>query len=134
MYLLLAIPTGRLADAVGRTPVFLAGYALLAAAYLPLLGVAGGVVVLVSLPLLGAYYAATDGVLMALATRTLPGELLTTGPRTADGSLGDRAPLRGDGVRRPLERWGPELAVQVFLTALLATLLASPLVLRRRGR
>jgi MFS family permease len=135
VYLLLAIPAGRLADAVGRTPGFLAGYALLAAAYLPmLLASAGGVVVLVSLPLLGAYYAATDGVLMALATRTLPGELLTTGIGLLTAISGMARLVAAMVFGALWSGWGPELAVRVFLAALLATLLVSPLVLRWRQR
>ena len=68
-YMLLAVPVGRLADRVGRGRVFLGGYALLLAVYASLL-----------VPAIGRrragrrararsarYYAATDGVLVALA-------------------------------------------------------------------
>ncbi len=64
----LAVPFGRLADRVGRRAVFLAGHAALLLAYVTAalagpgwLAPAGGVL------LLGAYHAATDGVVMALA-------------------------------------------------------------------
>ena len=72
-YLALAVPMGRLADRVGRTPVFLGGYVLLLAGYLLCAVQRGGVVEVVGvLLLLGAYYAATDGVLAAMASSRVP--------------------------------------------------------------
>ena len=80
IYFVLAVPFGRLADLYGRTKVFVAGYALLIVVYamllLPSVGVAE---LLVCLVLFGAYYAATDGVLMALASPILPIDLRTSG-------------------------------------------------------
>jgi MFS family permease len=71
-YMLLAVPVGRLADRVGRGRVFLAGYALLLPVYASLLAPSGGLVALaLALALVGASYAATDGVLAALASATL---------------------------------------------------------------
>jgi MFS family permease len=71
VYLLLAVPFGRLADRVGRVPVLLGGHVALLLAYLAL--VAGGVLGATGLWVLvlgglGVYYAATDGVLAALAS------------------------------------------------------------------
>jgi MFS family permease len=72
-YMALAVPVGLLADRVGRGRVFLAGYLLLLLVYtalvLPDLGAAA---LIAYLPLIGAYYAATDGVLMAAASAALP--------------------------------------------------------------
>jgi MFS family permease len=80
VYLTLAVPAGRLADRVGRGRVFLAGYALLPLVYLTLLTpITGYVMLATALLLFGAYYAATDGVLMAMASAVLPAELRTTG-------------------------------------------------------
>ena len=71
-YMLLAVPVGRLADRVGRGRVFLAGHALLLPVYASLLAPSGGLVALaIALALVGASYAATDGVLAALASATL---------------------------------------------------------------
>jgi MFS family permease len=79
-YLLLAVPLGTLADRIGRPAVFLGGYAALAAVYLLLTTAWGGLPALVTvLFLYGVFYAATDGVLMALAGPLLPAELRTTG-------------------------------------------------------
>ncbi|WP_433246586.1 MFS transporter [Streptosporangium sp. CA-135522] len=79
-YLLLAAPLGALADRCGRLPVVLGGYAALLAVYLLLFGpFAGTAVVVVTVGLYGAFYAATDGVLMALAGPTLPKPMRTTG-------------------------------------------------------
>jgi MFS family permease len=78
--MLLAIPVGRLADRVGRGRVFLAGYVPLLLAYgLLLLPSGGSAEVPLYLILLGLYYAATDGVLMALASATLPPALRGSG-------------------------------------------------------
>ncbi|MFE1267036.1 MFS transporter [Streptomyces sp. NPDC058758] len=75
VFLLLAVPAGRLADRLGRRGPLLYGHGALLLAYglllapLPDAAVLPGVLVL-----LGAFYAATDGVLMAL-----------TGPFLAEG-------------------------------------------------
>lgn len=76
-FLALAVPLGRLADRVGRWPVIILGYGCLLAVYL-LLGAGRGPVWLV-LALYGGFYAATDGVLAALAVPLLPEALRTTG-------------------------------------------------------
>jgi MFS family permease len=79
-FMVLAIPFGRLADRIGRGPVFLGGYALLLATYVVVLLPLGGWVVLAgALGLLGAYYAATDGVLMALGSAVVPDEVRGSG-------------------------------------------------------
>ncbi len=79
-YMLLAIPIGWLADRLGRMRVFVAGYVLLLLVYtallVPSVGVAGLALYLL---LLGAYYACTDGVLMATASALVPEELRASG-------------------------------------------------------
>ena len=73
VYLLLAIPLGRLADRVGRGRVFLGGHVGLLVLYGLLLASAPAWVTAVGcLALLGGYYAATDGVLSATAAAVLP--------------------------------------------------------------
>ncbi len=71
-----AAPIGRLADRMGRMPSLIGGYVVLAAVYLMLLMPDGhGVFSLViAVVLFGIYYAATDGVLTAMAASVLPSE------------------------------------------------------------
>ncbi len=79
-YMLLAVPIGRLADRVGRGRVFVAGYALLLPVYASLLLPAAGLPALaLGLALVGASYAATDGVLAALASASLEEEVRGSG-------------------------------------------------------
>jgi MFS family permease len=79
-YLMLAIPAGQLADRVGRFRVFAAGYAVLVVLYALLVWVPANLALLfVSVLLLSAYYAATEGVLMALGSAVLPEAVRTTG-------------------------------------------------------
>ena len=80
IFMLLAIPLGRIADRIGRARVFVAGFVPLLMAYCLLLVPSFGVFQLgICLLLIGAYYAATDGVLMALASSTVPEHLRGSG-------------------------------------------------------
>ena len=79
-YLLMAYPLGVLADRLGRRPVLLSGFLFLSLGYLLLLSPFRGLAAIVAvLVCLGLFYAATDGVLMALAGPVLPESLRTTG-------------------------------------------------------
>lgn len=79
-YLLLATPLGLLSDRIGRLPVLLGGYAALTTVYLLLFGpIRGWPLFLAVLTLYGIFYAATDGVLMALAGPVLPPYLRASG-------------------------------------------------------
>lgn len=79
VFMVLAIPVGRLADRIGRAPVMLAGNALLLPVYGLLLTQVGTAGVILSLLALGAYFAATDGVTTAVAGAILPDRLQATG-------------------------------------------------------
>ncbi|KUN48607.1 MFS transporter [Streptomyces olivochromogenes] len=79
-FLLLAVPLGRLADRVGRWRVFLAGHGALLLAYALLLTSWHGTALPYAVLLLhGCFYAATDGVLMAVASESVPEELRSSG-------------------------------------------------------
>jgi MFS family permease len=76
----LAIPFGQLADRVGKVPVLLAGHALLFVAYGVLLMTSVGYGMLIlCLVALGGYFAATEGVMTALAGAVLPEDLQASG-------------------------------------------------------
>lgn len=73
VYMLLAVPVGRVADRIGRGRVLLGGYALLLGLYGALLApLDGALLVALALALMGAFYAATDGVLAAFASAIVP--------------------------------------------------------------
>ncbi|MGW3112527.1 MFS transporter [Streptomyces sp. NPDC001091] len=79
-FLLLALPLGRLADRAGRWRVFLGGHLALLLAYSLLLSSWHGAALPYAVLLLhGAFYAATDGVLMAAAADSVPPELRSSG-------------------------------------------------------
>ncbi|MET8098573.1 MFS transporter [Streptomyces sp. NPDC005236] len=79
-FLLLAVPLGRLADRAGRWRVFLAGHGALLLAYgLLLTSWHGTALPFAVLFLHGGFYAATDGVLMAAASDSVPEELRSSG-------------------------------------------------------
>jgi MFS family permease len=131
-YMLLAVPMGRLADRVGRGRVLLGGYALLLGVYAALLAPLSGWALLVTtLGLLGAYYAATDGVLMALGSSIVPAEVRASGLAllgTAT-SLARFAASLAFGALWTL--WGAEAAIACFGVALAAAgALAALLLLR----
>jgi MFS family permease len=80
VYLVLAVPLGRLADRWGRLRVFLGGHGALLACYLLAAVPFGGLgVTAACLVLLGVFYAATDGVLAALASQLVSPDKVATG-------------------------------------------------------
>jgi MFS family permease len=80
VFMVLAVPMGRLADRVGRGRVFVGGYVLLLCVYSSLLVSSISPFALVLyLAAFGTFYAATDGVVMALAGALLPEELRASG-------------------------------------------------------
>jgi MFS family permease len=131
-FMLLAIPMGRIADRYGRGRVLLGGYALLFCVYAALLLPIGGwPLVVLALALLGGYYAATDGVLMALGATVVPEELRGSGLallRTATSVARMVASLTF-GLLWTLG--GIDLAIACFGAALVAATLLAAVVLHR---
>jgi len=79
-FLAFAIPLGKLADRVGRGRVFVGGHlALLGAYVVAALAVEDLVATVMCLVFLGAFYAATDGVLAALAAEATTPQTRATG-------------------------------------------------------
>jgi len=123
-YFALAGPMGILADRWGPRGTFLVGHALLLVLYGSLFGTAiGWLGPVICVALLGGYYAATDGVLAALASATLPVSLRGTGlALLATGtSLGRVAASLAFGVL--WTRWGHQTALIVFAAGLCAAML-----------
>jgi MFS family permease len=89
-YMLFSIPAGRLADRIGHRKILLGGYAVLGIVYAGLLVVpnAGWPAVIGCLALMGIYYAATEGILMALTSTVLPARLRTSGLALIGTALG----------------------------------------------
>ncbi|MGP3637487.1 MFS transporter, partial [Streptomyces sp. 24-1644] len=119
VYLLLAVPLGRAADRIGRRIPYLLGHVALLGVYLALFSpVAGWPLTVLVLVLHGAFYAATDGVLMALGGPVVP----------ADRRAGGMALLQtGQGVGRLLASvlfgavwtvWGMDTALVLAAAAL----------------
>jgi MFS family permease len=123
-YLTLAIPFGRLADRLGTARVFLGGHVLLGAAYLLLLRAGSATLgdIAPVLVLLGAYYAATDGVLAAMASTAVPAALRGSGLALVS-TFGAGVRLAGSvAFGLAWQRWGPTGAVTAFGIALLVAL------------
>jgi MFS family permease len=80
-YMTLSLPAGRIADRYGRTNVFLCGYGILALAYLlvKVIPTISASMQIMFLGMLGLYYAATEGVLMAMASAVVPQALRASG-------------------------------------------------------
>lgn len=122
-YLLLALPIGALSDRIGRHKVLFVGFAALFCGYLTLLAPVGGTApVVMVLACLGLFYAATDGVLMALAGPLLPAGLRTTG--LALLQTGQALAYLASSVLFGLSwfRWGP--AAGLVAAAIVAVLAA----------
>ncbi|WP_374223676.1 MFS transporter [Micromonospora sp. M61] len=134
-YLLLAAPLGVLADRIGRLPVVIGGYTALGATYLLLAGpVDGWPLIALTLALYGAFYAATDGVLIALAGPVLPARLRTTG--IALVQTGQALAYLVSSVLFGLawQSWGPENAIRAAAVAVAGVLVGTLLLLASPSR
>jgi MFS family permease len=130
-YFLLAAPAGRAADRLGRTRMLLGGYAALGTAYAVLLAPwTGWAGVLPIVILLGAFYAATEGVLMALASACVPENRRAAG-LGALTTLTNLARLAGSIVFGLIWTWwSVDAALVAFAIALAASVVAGAKILR----
>ncbi|MDQ1475335.1 MAG: hypothetical protein QOE62_564, partial [Actinomycetota bacterium] len=134
-YLVLAVPLGHLADRVGRSRVFIAGFVLLLGVYLILLAPSPGRVELIAmLALLGAFYACADGVLMAMACTAIPRELRTSGLAVLTTAASLSVMTTGIVWGQFAEWWGLQTTVKVFAVAVGAMLVIGAFLLRVRAR
>ncbi|MFD7671606.1 MFS transporter [Streptomyces anulatus] len=130
VYLLLAVPLGRAADRIGRRIPYLLGHVALLGVYVALFSpVAGWPLTILVLVLHGTFYAATDGVLMALGGPVVPSDrraggmaLLQTGQ-----SLGRLFASVGFGAVWTL--WGMDNALVLAAAALGAVLVLACVLL-----
>jgi MFS family permease len=135
VFMALAIPFGQIADRVGRVPVLIAGHALLLAVYAVLLMSSLGYGLLIlCLIALGGYFAATEGVMTALAGAVLPAQLQASGIGMLItvvsigrllSSLAFGALWLGVGLENAVVFFGAGLAI--------AMALAAPLLVRAQG-
>jgi MFS family permease len=134
-YLVLAAPIGRLADRIGRRPVFLMGQACMVLVYA---GVAVFNIELWTLALFlllhGAFYAATDGVIAALVSGSTPPDVRASG-LAALNTATSLTRLAGSVVVGIVWSWrGPATVVTIALVATIAVLVISMFVLRGADR
>jgi MFS family permease len=134
-YFALAGPAGTWADRRGARRVFLAGHLGLAAVYAVLaLGTGGSALPWLCVALLGAYYAATDGVLSALTARVVPEDLRATAiGLLTTGTTGGRA-LAAVAFGALWTLVDTRLALALFAAGLLAALLVGAWALPRDVR
>jgi MFS family permease len=128
----LAIPFGQLADRVGKVPVLLAGHALLFVVYgvLLLTSVGYGLLIL-CLVCLGGYFAATEGVMTALAGALLPEKLQASGIGILITVVSLGRLLSSVAFGALWFTIGLQSAVLIFAAALLTAIaVAAPLLLR----
>jgi MFS family permease len=132
VYLLLAVPIGQVADRFGRARVFVGGHVLLLVVYssllLPTVGYLGLACYLL---LYGAYYAATDGVLMALASAELPATVRTSGLALLTSATNLARLLASVAFGAIWTWWGVETSVEVFAAGLLIVIVAAACILAR---
>jgi MFS family permease len=133
VFMVLAVPMGRLADRVGRGRVFVGGYVLLLCVYSSLLVTSISPFALVLyLTAFGTFYAATDGVMMALASTLLPEEVRASGMGLLTAVV---AAARLFGAIAFGALWtlgGVDVAVIVFAGLLAVTILWAVAVVVRR--
>ncbi len=130
-WMLLAAPFGRLADRIGRGRVMLGGYGLLLGVYAILLVPASGAPSLfLAMFMLGAYYAATDGVLMAFGSANVSESLRGSGLALL-GTAVSTARLFASVLFGALWTWqGINTAIAVFGASLVVAIAVAAVVLR----
>jgi MFS family permease len=131
-FMLLATPIGRLADRIGRGRVLLGGYGLLLTVYALLVSPLGGWPLLVAtLGLLGTYYAATDGILMAMGSAVVPEAVRGSGLALLRTTTSGARLLASVIFGALWTVWGIETAIACFGAGLLAACAVAALLLVR---
>ncbi|MET8688704.1 MFS transporter [Streptomyces sp. NPDC004732] len=131
VYLLLAIPAGRLGDRIGRRVPFLAGHVALLGGYVLLLAPTDGWPLLIGvLLLLGVFYAATDGVLMALVAPVVAQERRASGMAVLQTGQALARLVAAAGFGAAWTLWGVQAALTCAVLALTVALAGAAALLR----
>ena len=135
VFMLLAVPMGRLADRIGPWRLFVMAHGGL--------GVLYAVVGLHAVPvawspwvtvlLLGSYYAATEGVVMALLARKLPAEVRATGMAVVTSLIALARMVASVAFGWVWTERSHEVALGIFAAGLVLSLLLTAWVMRRWG-
>lgn len=121
-YLLLAVPVGRLGDRIGRGRLFALGHLFLVSAAVVAAAGSGLVAIVVAVGLLGAFYACTDGVLMAAASSLVPEERRASGLAILTTATGIARIVSSTLFGVLWSTWGMEWAMIAFVAAMLVVL------------
>jgi MFS family permease len=131
-FMVLAAPMGRLADRVGRGRVLLGGYGLLLVVYgLLLTPLDGWPLLAATLGLLGTYYAATDGVLMAMGSAIVPEDVRGSGLALLRMTTSAARLLASVIFGAFWALWGIEAAMACFVAGLLVAAAVAAVLLSR---
>ena len=105
VFMITAVPVGRLADVLGRQRVFVGGYVVLGLSYVTLIASpAAPLLAVLVVTLLGLYYAMTDGVLQAIASSIVGPTNSSNGSRHLGQRDDDRTVGRVDIVWTGMDR------------------------------
>ncbi|NPD03658.1 MFS transporter [Nocardioides sp. zg-1308] len=125
-YLLLAVPVGRLADRIGRARTLVVGHLALVGAYLcSVLPSSTAVATVGTLLLLGTFYAATDGVIAAIAGRLVPVQARTSGIAAAQTVVAVARMLASAGFGLLWWLLGPAVAMAAVAAVLAVAVLVA---------
>lgn len=125
-YLLLAVPVGQLADRVGRARILVLGHLALVGAYLcSVLPTSTAAATVGTLALLGVFYAATDGVIAAIAGRLVPVQARTSGIAAAQTVVAVARMLASAGFGLLWFLLGPAVAMTTVAALLVLAILAA---------
>jgi MFS family permease len=135
MFLVFAVPLGLLADRIGKLRVYVIGELAVAGALAVVAsGARGTVALMATLALVGLSYAATDGVLVALASATLPERWRTTGLAVLAAVIAAGRFLASAGFGALWERYGDDTAALVYLIGTLVAAAIGFVLIRREDR
>ncbi|RJT89608.1 MFS transporter [Cryobacterium melibiosiphilum] len=130
-FLVCAVPLGRLADRFGRLRVFIIGHGALLAAYVcAALPTTGALATVGCLVLLGLFYAASDGVLAALAAQYTPAGSTASGIAAAQTVVAIARLVASTGFGFLWFALGRETAVLIVAALLAVAIPAAALLLR----